>query len=257
MKRPQGLKGSKGFERQKMESALLFKHAGLNEPGRRRGIVIFSVEVTDKSVAQLLDLLESAFNYYQYKEVEIQVNSPGGSVRALHFLLDHFERYRNQGRVLALTALMEAASAAALMVSCGTPGRRAAYPRAVFLYHSVRLPEVKELTEIKAKRYFEDMQRENEFARDLLVHMALCAQDYFLKASGHKEDFFLRKLERFQKTAQELDLLTEEAEAKDLIQKERFEALVRGVYGRLLQRESFLTAEQAKDLFLIDRVGTR
>jgi len=240
-----------------MDKGIVFKHAGLNEPGRRRGLIRFSVEVTDETVSHLLDLLESAFNYYQYEEVEIQVNSPGGSARALYFLLDHFERYRNQGRVLALTALMEASSAAACMVSCGTPGRRAAYPRASFLYHSVRLPLVKELTEIKAKRYFEDMQRENEFVQDLLTRMALLARNHFLETSGGKEDFLLKKIERFQKTAQALGFLSEDSpKTEDLISEEKFEVFVRGVYGKLLKGENYLTPYQAKDLFLIDRVGS-
>ena len=147
------------------------------------------------------------------------------------------------------------------MVSCGTPGRRAAYPRASFLYHSVRLPMVKELTEIKAKRYFEDMQRENEFVQDLLTRMALLARNHFLETSGGKEDFllkkFIKKIERFQKTAQALGFLPEDSpKTEDLISEKKFEVFVREVYEKLLKGENCLTPYQAKDLFLIDRVGT-
>jgi ATP-dependent protease ClpP protease subunit len=87
----------------------------------------------------LLDEINLLHDYYQFRTIDLHIDSPGGSADALHYLVHALEPWRKGvGRVLRTFGVNEVASAAALLLSFGTVGYRTASSRSRLLYHSVR-----------------------------------------------------------------------------------------------------------------------
>jgi len=87
----------------------------------------------------LLDEIKLLHDYYQFRDIHLHIDSPGGSADALHYLVHALEPWRKgEGRVLRTFGVNEVASAAALLLSFGTIGYRTASSRSRLLYHSVR-----------------------------------------------------------------------------------------------------------------------
>jgi len=90
----------------------------------------------------LLDEMKLLHDYYQFREIELQIDSPGGSADALHHLVQSLEPWRRgKGRTLLTVGLNEIASAAALLLSFGTIGHRRASAHSRLLYHAIRKVE--------------------------------------------------------------------------------------------------------------------
>lgn len=87
----------------------------------------------------LLDEITLLHDYYQFRVIDLHIDSPGGSADALHYLVEALGAWRRgESRTLRTFGLNEVASAAALLLSFGTLGHRTAYSRSRLLYHSVR-----------------------------------------------------------------------------------------------------------------------
>ena len=163
----------------------------------------------------LVDEFSLLHDYYQFRTVELHIDSPGGSADALHFLVHALEPWsRGEGRILSTFGMNEVASAAAMLLSFGTVGYRTASKRSRLLYHSVR-----------------NVQRENT--------SATVAQ---LRA-------VTRKLESWDRMF--VDLLAEHSlsgrNGEDAVW---FRARLR----RLMRKERFITPEVARDMKLLDKV---
>ena len=95
-------------------------------------IVYLGTEIDDGVanvvVAQLLHL-ESEDNE---REISLYINSPGGSVTAMFSIYDTCEFI---GAPVATTCVGQAASAAAVLLAAGTPGRRSILPHGRVLLH--------------------------------------------------------------------------------------------------------------------------
>jgi ATP-dependent Clp protease protease subunit len=66
------------------------------------------------------------------KDINIYINSPGGDLTALFAIYDTLQFIRND---IATICLGQAASAAAVLLAAGTPGKRLALPHARVLLH--------------------------------------------------------------------------------------------------------------------------
>jgi ATP-dependent Clp protease protease subunit len=66
------------------------------------------------------------------KDINIYINSPGGDITALFAIYDTLQFIRND---IATICLGQAASAAAVLLAAGTPGKRLALPHARVLLH--------------------------------------------------------------------------------------------------------------------------
>jgi ATP-dependent Clp protease, protease subunit len=87
----------------------------------------------------LLDEIKLLHDYYQFRTIDLHIDSPGGSADALHYLVHSLSPWsRGEGRVLRTFGMNEVASAAAMLLSFGTVGHRTASSRSRLLYHSVR-----------------------------------------------------------------------------------------------------------------------
>lgn len=110
------------------------------EPDRAK--ILFASPVTDSSILWVCDEIETALNYYHYSEIELQIDSPGGSVAYLEYYLARLQEWRRRPSFrLSTTALTQAASAAGVMLCLGDIGRRRAYAGAKILLHDVRIEE--------------------------------------------------------------------------------------------------------------------
>jgi ATP-dependent Clp protease protease subunit len=90
----------------------------------------------------LLDEVKLLHGYYQFRHIELQIDSPGGSADALHHLVQSLEPWRSgNGRTLSTMGLNEIASAAAMLLSLGTIGHRSVSSHSRLLYHAIRRVE--------------------------------------------------------------------------------------------------------------------
>jgi ATP-dependent protease ClpP protease subunit len=98
----------------------------------------------DMAVAfALLDEITLLHDYYQFRVIDLHIDSPGGNADALHYLVEALGAWRRgESRTLRTFGLNEVASAAALLLSFGTLGYRTAYSRSRLLYHSVRAVKI-------------------------------------------------------------------------------------------------------------------
>lgn len=87
----------------------------------------------------LVDEIRLLRSYYQFRTIELQIDSPGGSVDGLLYILQSTKEWRGgQGLVLRTVALNEVYSAAAMLLSLGTVGHRQAMSSSRLLYHPMR-----------------------------------------------------------------------------------------------------------------------
>lgn len=163
----------------------------------------------------LLDEIKLLHGYYQFRTIDLHIDSPGGSADALHYLVHALDPWRKgEGRVLRTFGVNEVASAAALLLSFGTVGYRTASSRSRLLYHPVRT-----------------VQRENS--------MQTVAQ---LRSAT-------RRLEHWDKCFVDL-LVKHTLQSNDATDA----ASYRKKLSRLIRQERYITPQQAVELKLIDRV---
>jgi ATP-dependent Clp protease protease subunit len=99
-------------------------------------VIFLGVQVDDASaddvMAQLL-VLEAAD---PDRDITLYINSPGGSFTAMTAIYDTMQYIRPD---IQTVCLGQAASAAAVLLACGTPGKRLALPNARVLIHQPAL----------------------------------------------------------------------------------------------------------------------
>lgn len=104
-----------------------------------KAIICFSQQVDSTSILTLCEEIDTAVDYYDYKKIQIKIESPGGAIDALQFYVDKLRQWRRRGIRFETMALMQSCSAAALMLSLGDLGQRRAVPSANLLYHNARI----------------------------------------------------------------------------------------------------------------------
>jgi len=163
----------------------------------------------------LVDEFSLLHGYYQFRTIDLHIDSPGGSADALHYLVHALEPWsRGEGRILRTFGMNEVASAAAMLLSFGTVGHRAASRHSRLLYHSVR-----------------NVQREN--TSHTVAQLKVVT----------------RKLESWDRMF--VDLLAEHSLAgANGAEAAQFRTKLR----RLMRKEKFIAPEVAREMQLLDRV---
>lgn len=87
----------------------------------------------------LIEIIDSAFGYYQYTRMELSIESPGGLVEALGPMVTAIRRWQARGRTLEMRSTFECASAAALLLAAGTWGQRCVLPGTSLMFHLPRV----------------------------------------------------------------------------------------------------------------------
>ncbi len=95
-------------------------------------IVFLGVQVDDISANDIMAQLLYLESDDPDREIQIYINSPGGSFTALMAIYDTMQYVRPDVRTVCLG---QAASAAAVLLAAGTPGKRMALPNARALIH--------------------------------------------------------------------------------------------------------------------------
>jgi ATP-dependent protease ClpP protease subunit len=105
-------------------------------------VIRLAGEIDMAAAYGLLDEIRLLHDYYQFRTIVLEIDSPGGSADALHHLVQLLKPWRNgEGRTLRTVGLNEIASAAALLLSFGTVGHRTVSGHSRLLYHASRRPE--------------------------------------------------------------------------------------------------------------------
>lgn len=96
-------------------------------------------EITEDLACDLGDIFEESFGDYFMETCVLEINSPGGSVDALEYVLDLMDKWRRkEGIRFETRALFQATSAAALLAAFGDVGLRSALGSSVLLFHESR-----------------------------------------------------------------------------------------------------------------------
>ena len=95
-------------------------------------IVFLGVQVDDASADDVMAQLLVLESQDPDREITMYINSPGGSFTAMTAIYDTMQYIRPQ---IQTVCLGQAASAAAVLLAAGSPGRRLALPNARILIH--------------------------------------------------------------------------------------------------------------------------
>ena len=82
---------------------------------------------------------ERLFGYFQYRRIRLLMESPGGAVDGLQYVLRVMKKWARQGRVVAVGSTFQCASAAAFLLSMGEWGKRRVDRGTLLLFHNARL----------------------------------------------------------------------------------------------------------------------
>jgi hypothetical protein len=166
--------------------------------------------------------------------VRLEIDSSGGELTALeHFLYRLGEWRQTWGLSLETTGLVQAASAAAILISLGDHGRRRTYANTSLLYHYARV-------ETQGFRTAIDLQRLAALLRSTDAHIIRRLADHGW--ADRSEPIVLGDATL---DATESIRLPAVISTRD----ELFDA-----YRKVFAVEAFIPPSLAKDLLLIDRV---
>ena len=107
--------------------------------GPDKAVVVYEGVICQAGAAALDQQLESLFGYYQYQRVELRLESPGGSVEAMNYILRQIGRYEREGRAVAVRTTFMCASAAAVLLAMGQWGERRVDQSTALLFHTARV----------------------------------------------------------------------------------------------------------------------
>lgn len=102
-------------------------------------IIFLGVQVDDASANDIMAQLLVLESLDPDREITMYINSPGGSFTSLMAIYDTMQYVRSDIRTVVLG---QAASAAAVLLAAGTPGKRMALPNARVLIHQPALSGV-------------------------------------------------------------------------------------------------------------------
>ncbi|MGQ0623729.1 MAG: ATP-dependent Clp protease proteolytic subunit [Sporichthyaceae bacterium] len=99
-------------------------------------IIFLGVQVDDASANDVMAQLLTLESMDPDRDIQIYINSPGGSFTALTAIYDTIQFVKPDVQTICLG---QAASAAAVLLAAGTPGKRLALPNARILIHQPAL----------------------------------------------------------------------------------------------------------------------
>jgi ATP-dependent protease ClpP protease subunit len=79
------------------------------------------------------------FGYFQYRKLVLSIESPGGTIDGLDYILRVMQKWAQEGRVVAVGTTFQCASAAAFLLAMGQWGQRRVDRNTFLLFHSARI----------------------------------------------------------------------------------------------------------------------
>ncbi|MER6950907.1 ATP-dependent Clp protease proteolytic subunit [Nonomuraea sp. NPDC000554] len=95
-------------------------------------IIFLGTQIDDTSANDVMAQLLTLESIDPDRDISLYINSPGGSVTAMAAIYDTMQFVRPE---ISTVCIGEAASAAAVLLAAGAPGKRAALPHARVLLH--------------------------------------------------------------------------------------------------------------------------
>jgi len=87
----------------------------------------------------LVHQFDRLFGYYQYRRLVLSIESPGGAIDGMEYVLRAMDRWAKKGRSVAVASTFQCASAAAFILAMGEWGRRRVDRGTFLLFHSARI----------------------------------------------------------------------------------------------------------------------
>lgn len=109
------------------------------EMGPHEASVQYTGAMCQAGALALAYQFDRLFGYFKYHRIMLSLESPGGAVDGLDYVLRTMQRWAAQGRVVAIGSTFQCASAAAFLLSMGEWGHRRVDRGTFLLFHSARL----------------------------------------------------------------------------------------------------------------------
>ncbi|MEM0354668.1 MAG: ATP-dependent Clp protease proteolytic subunit [Thermoplasmata archaeon] len=199
-------------------------------------------EINNHSIFLLCDEIDLAIDYYQYKKIDIQIDSHGGSIASLDYYLSKLDRWRKKGIIIGTLGLTSVASAAAIILALGTVGYRRAYGSSMLLYHNTRIEREKWVATKDSLQFESDALDRTD--KRLIKRMIDHVDEGIL--SKHKIDslsyldFDYKEKKYLERTFFDLEGITRETLEK--------------YYNILFSYDCFIAPTLAKGMLLIDHI---
>ena len=226
--------------------------------------VLFIGTLDWEAAHELVTTLETVFDEYFYRQVELLVASPGGDTRALAYYLNAVRNWGRKGVRIRTRVISTAASAGAFMVSLGD--ERVAEPGARLIYHHARAQNANDLTASAITELHSNLRRLDDGMIGVLAARALAAPSNTPKVPFTAERSDREVLERLhaglkpgkRKTrSKRRHLARAIGRAVECACRDRDHDAVKAIYRRLFETEAPISAKLALTLRLIDRIGSR
>jgi len=156
-------------------------------------IIFLGVQIDDASADDVMAQLLVLESQDPERDITLYINSPGGSQTALTAIFDTMQYVKPQ---IQTVCLGQAASAAAVLLAAGTPGKRLALPNARVMIHQPRIEGGGRAQASDIEIYAEEMVRMREWLEETLADLTGqktekirqdIERDLFLSADQAKE----------------------------------------------------------------------
>lgn len=129
-------------------------------------IVFLGVQIDDASADDVMAQLLVLESQDPDRLIKIYINSPGGSQTALTAIYDTMQYIKPE---IQTVCLGQAASAAAVLLAAGTPGKRLALPNARVMIHQPRISEGSRAQASDIEIYAEEILRMRDWLENTLA----------------------------------------------------------------------------------------
>jgi len=107
--------------------------------GPHRAVILYQGAICLDGAMAVERQLGSLFGYYKYTDICLRLESPGGSIDAMQFILRKMRDYEARGMEVAVCSTFLCASAAAFILAMGQWGTRYVDRSSNLLFHSARV----------------------------------------------------------------------------------------------------------------------
>ena len=152
--------------------------------------IIFLAEELDEDLATTITATLLFLDHQnKTKDISIYINSPGGDVGGFYTIYDTMQYIKSPIKTVCIG---QASSAAALILSAGTPGKRFAFENSELMIHEIQIGNMSG-TGTEIEKESQRVKRLNEkILRTLALH---CNQPYEKVKADCKEDKFMSSQE--------------------------------------------------------------
>jgi ATP-dependent protease ClpP protease subunit len=110
------------------------------EMGTHEAGLVYTGEMSQPGALALTRQFERLFGYYQYPKIVLSIESPGGALEGLEYVLRSMMKWSAVGKHVAVRSTFLCASAGAFLLAMGALGDRRVDKGTHLLFHNARIP---------------------------------------------------------------------------------------------------------------------